>query len=178
MGQETSAGLLMYRRKAEGLALFLVHPGGPFYAKKDDGIWSIPKGLVEPGEALSRAAEREFEEETGIKPGGPLTPLGTVTLRSGKVVHAWAFQGDWDSAQGIRSNHFEMEWPPHSGRVASFPEADRAAFFSPADARRKILPAQTAFIDRLEAWLSTSKPGGPSGIATAAPDGAHRAVAP
>jgi predicted NUDIX family NTP pyrophosphohydrolase/SHS2 domain-containing protein len=153
---EVSAGLLMYRMRDGSLECFLAHPGGPLFANKDDGAWSIPKGLVEPGEDPRQTAVREFEEETGIHPRGELTPLGSVRQKSGKIVHAWAFAGDWDPARGIRSNTFEMEWPPHSGRRAPFPEIDRAEFFSCEAARRKVNAAQRSFIDRLE---SCARPG-------------------
>ncbi|MGQ9662664.1 MAG: NUDIX domain-containing protein [Kiritimatiellia bacterium] len=153
----TSAGLLMYRFRGEILEVFLVHPGGPLYAKKDIGVWSIPKGLVEAGEDLQQTAVREFVEETGIRPQGTLLPLGSVVQRSGKLVHAWAFEGEWEQSQGIRSNLFEMEWPPRSGKRVSFPEVDRAAFFPASEAKEKILPAQRIFIDRLEEILARAK---------------------
>jgi len=153
---ETSAGLLMYRMRDGRLEVFLAHPGGPLFEKKDEGVWSIPKGLVEPGESLPAAARREFEEETGLVAGGETIPLGSVKLKSGKTVHAWAVAGAWDPAQGIRSNTFEMEWPPQSGRRGRFPEIDRAAFFAAEEARRRINPAQRAFIDRLLMHLQTA----------------------
>lgn len=143
-----SAGLLMVRRRGSGLEFLLVHPGGPYTRNKDDGVWTIPKGLVEPGEELFAAARREFEEETGVPVrASSFVSLGHVRQRAGKIVHAWAFEGDCDPAQ-VRSNTFEMEWPPRSGRRRAFPEIDRAAFFDPDTARRKILPAQAPFIDR------------------------------
>ncbi len=145
---KTSAGLLLCRRTDIGPEVFLVHPGGPYFAHKDDGAWSIPKGLIEAGEDLLEAAKREFAEETGFEP--PATtyaPLGTITQRGGKVVHAWAVIGEIDP-QAVHSNTFELEWPPRSGRVERFPEVDRAAFFPVADARSKILPAQEPLIDR------------------------------
>ncbi|MCX7591472.1 MAG: NUDIX domain-containing protein [Kiritimatiellae bacterium] len=152
---KVSAGLLMYRLRDGNLEVFLVHPGGPFYSGKDEGVWSIPKGLVEPGENICEAALREFEEETGISPGERnLLSLGSVEYSSGKVVHAWAFEGDWQEAQGVRSNLFEMEWPPGSGRRANFPEIDRAAFFPVELALRKIVSAQRPFIDRLREVLT------------------------
>lgn len=144
-----SAGLLVCR-VCDGVAqVLLVHPGGPFFAKKDDGAWSIPKGLAEPGEDLLGAARRETTEETGIAidAGATFVPLGTVRQKGGKVVHAWAFAGDCDPA-AIVSNTFEMEWPPRSGRRASFPEVDRAAFFDRETALRKILEAQRPFVER------------------------------
>lgn len=148
----TSAGLLMYRRRDGRLEVLLVHPGGPFFAKKDRGAWSVPKGLVEPGEDPLETACRELTEETGLSATGPFVPLGHVRQRSGKVVHAWAFEGDCDP-DAIRSNTFEMEWPPRSGRRARFPEVDRAAFFGLTEAGERINPAQAAFLDRLEQAL-------------------------
>lgn len=138
----------MYRRINSELQVFLAHPGGPYYAKKDDGFWGIPKGEVELEEHFLDAAIREFQEETGLCPTGPYLPLGSVKLKSGKTVYAWAFTGDWDG-RPLASNHFEMEWPPKSGQLQSFPEVDKADFFSIPAARRKIHPAQQAFLDRL-----------------------------
>jgi predicted NUDIX family NTP pyrophosphohydrolase len=138
-----------------GFEVFLVHPGGPFFARRNEGAWTIPKGIVSAGESPEAAAGREFEEETGIVPQGPFVPLGSVVQANRKRVHAWAFAGDWDpDASPLRSNHFEMEWPPRSGRMRSFPEVDQARFFSPADAERMLIPAQVVFITRLAAWLS------------------------
>lgn len=144
-----SAGLLMYKRTAEGLRLLLVHPGGPFWCNKDEGAWTVPKGLIEEGEPMLQAARREFEEETGMKPTGPFVELRPVRQKGGKLVHCWAFEGDCDPA-AIRSNTFTMQWPPRSGRYERFPEIDRAEFFTPDDARRKINPAQAEWIDDLE----------------------------
>jgi predicted NUDIX family NTP pyrophosphohydrolase/SHS2 domain-containing protein len=155
-----SAGLLMFRARNGALEVFLVHPGGPFFAHKDDGAWSIPKGLPEPGEDLLQTAMREFTEETGVRPAGDMLPLGSVRLKSGKTVHAWAFEGSWEPAQGIRSNEFEMEWPPHSGRRARFPEIDRAEFFPLPAARGKINAAQRPFIERLETRVPIPAAGG------------------
>jgi predicted NUDIX family NTP pyrophosphohydrolase len=145
-----SAGILMYKRAGDGLRVLLVHPGGPFWAKKDLGAWSIPKG--EHGEADDplACAMREFAEETGLDPRGDFRPLGRLVQSGGKVVTAFAVEGDFDP-QALKSNTFEIEWPPRSGRRQSFPEVDRAAWFDLAEARRKILPAQAAFIDRLVA---------------------------
>lgn len=143
-----SAGLLMYRRHHGAPQVLLVHPGGPLWKNKDDGAWSIPKGLPEAGEELLAAAQREFREETGIAPDQPYLPLGKVTQKSGKVVHAWAFEGDCDPG-GITSNTFEMEWPPRSGKSATFPEVDRADFFDVETARKKINAAQSRFLDEL-----------------------------
>ena len=147
----TSAGLLMFRTK-EGLEVLLAHPGGPYFVNKDGGAWSIPKGEPEPDEELLVTAQREFEEETGLKPTGPFIPLKPIQQKGGKVVHAWAFEGDCDPAT-LKSNTFRMEWPPHSGRQQEFPEIDRAEFFDLAMARRKIKAGQESLIDELEASL-------------------------
>ena len=147
-----SAGLLLYRRPARALELLLVHPGGPFWARKDDGAWSIPKGEYDDGEDASAVARREFAEEVGEAPGGALVDLGEVVQPGRKVVRAFALEGDFDVSR-LQSNSFEMEWPPKSGRRQSFPEVDRAGWFAPEDARRKILAGQRAFIERLLAKL-------------------------
>ncbi len=148
-----SAGILLYRIREERLELLLAHPGGPFFRTRDAGHWSIPKGEVEPGEDLVAVARREFEEETGHPaPAGSLISLGTIVQKGGKLVHAWAVEGDLDPA-AARSNTFTVEWPPGSGRSAEFPEIDRVEWFAPADARRHIKETQAAFIDRLEAQL-------------------------
>ena len=146
-----SAGILLHRRGPDGLEVLLVHPGGPFWAKRDDGAWSIPKGEYDDSEDPQAAARREFEEELGSAlPGGAeLRELGEVRQHNRKVVVAWAAEGDLD-AQASRSNTFEMEWPPRSGRRQEFPEIDRAEWFPLARAREKLLPAQVAFLDRLE----------------------------
>ena len=153
-----SAGLLAWRRADDGrLEVFLVHPGGPFWAKKDEGAWTIPKGVVDPGEDPADAARREFAEETGCRAGdATLVPLGEARQKSGKVIVAWAFEGDCD-AGAIVSNLFELEWPPRTGRMQSFPEVDRAAWFAPAEALRRILPGQRVFVERLEAWWAGSR---------------------
>ena len=143
-----SAGILMYRRPGADIELLLVHPGGPFWARKDLGAWSIPKGEYSEGEDALAVARREFEEETGARPRGDLLPLGELVQPGRKIVTAWALEGDFDPA-GLKSNLFEIEWPPKSGRKQSFPEVDRAQWFSPADARRKILKGQSEFIARL-----------------------------
>ena len=149
-----SAGLLMYRKAASGLEVFLAHPGGPFFAKKDDGVWTIPKGEPDPGEDLLHCARREFEEETGLAPeADEFVALGHVKQSNGKIVHAWAFEGAWGERE-LRCNLVELEWPPRSGRKQTFPEIDRAAFFTIDAARRKLIPAQVAFVDRLIAKLS------------------------
>ncbi len=145
---KVSAGLLMWRLRDDQPEVLLVHPGGPFYAKKDAGVWTIPKGELEAGEDLLVGACREFEEETGFVVEGPFAPLTPVTLKSGKLVHAWAAIGDCDPSQ-IRANRFSMEWPPRSGLCREFPEIDRAAFFRLAEARAKIHPAQVPLVDEL-----------------------------
>lgn len=144
----TSAGLLLYRRSAEGPVVLLVHPGGPFWKNKDDGAWSIPKGEIGDGEDPLAAAIREFEEELGARPVGDFAPLGEVVQRAGKRVVAFAVEGDLDVA-AIESNSFSLEWPPRSGRIAQFPEVDRADWFSLPLARAKILEGQRPFLDRL-----------------------------
>ena len=149
-----SAGLLMYRIKDGAIQVLLAHPGGPYFAKKDDESWSIPKGEPGPGEDLFLTAQREFEEETGLKPAGPFVPLQPVKQQRGKIVHAWAFEGDCDPAS-IRSNIFTMEWPPKSGQQRQFPEIDRAEFFDLETARRKIKSGQVGLIDQLEPILNT-----------------------
>jgi predicted NUDIX family NTP pyrophosphohydrolase len=145
-----SAGILLHRRTPAGHEVLLVHPGGPFWAKKDLGAWSIPKGEHDEGEDGLACALREFAEETGTTlPPGDLADLGTIRQRGGKVVQAWAAEGDLD-ADTIRSNTFELEWPPRSGRVREYPEVDRAAWFGLEEARERINPAQAAFLDRLD----------------------------
>ena len=147
-GPKRSAGILMYRRRGSEPELLLVHPGGPFWKNKDLGAWSIPKGEYLEGEDALAVARREFEEETGTRPQGDCLPLGEIVQAGGKVVTAFALDGDFDPAT-LRSNSFEIEWPPKSGRKASFPEVDRAQWFSPAEAREKILKSQGEHIDRL-----------------------------
>jgi predicted NUDIX family NTP pyrophosphohydrolase len=152
----TSAGLLLFRRGPRGLELFLAHPGGPFWKGRDAGAWTIPKGLAEEGEDPLAAACREFEEETGLTPQPPFIPLGSVRQKAGKVVHAWAWEGNADPAT-VSSNTMQTEWPRGSGRWLTFPEVDRCAWFDPRSAREKINPAQAALIDRLEENLRESK---------------------
>ena len=153
MATRTSAGILLYRVTAGGLETLLAHPGGPFFAKRDAGAWSIPKGEPDDGEALLDVAQREFAEETGHPvPAGAMIELGSIVQKGGKVVHAWAVKGDLDPAVA-RSNTFEMEWPPKSGRKAAFPEIDRVAWFDPAEARVRIKATQIPLLDRLEAAL-------------------------
>lgn len=145
-----SAGLLLWRR-APDLQVLLGHPGGPLFAAKDDGVWSIPKGEYSGDEEPLAAAHREFAEETGMAPpDGEAVPLGEVRLRSGKLVTVWAVEGDVDAA-AVRSNLFTMQWPPRSGRLQQFPELDRAAWLTPAAARCKLAPGQLPFLDRLVA---------------------------
>jgi predicted NUDIX family NTP pyrophosphohydrolase len=144
-----SAGLVMHRRRGGGREVLLVHPGGPFWAKKDLGAWTIPKGELAEGEDELTTARREFEEETGLRPEGPFHPLGSVKQKAGKLVHAWAFEGDCDPA-AIRSNTVRVQWPPGSGQWRTFPEVDRAEWFDLAEARRRINPAQAALLDALE----------------------------
>ena len=143
-----SAGLLIFRRHGNAVEVLLVHPGGPLWAKRDLGAWSIPKGEIEPGEDPLAAALREVEEETGFRAAGPFRPLGSLRQRGGKRVSAWATPGDFDPA-ALRSGEFELEWPPRSGRRQRFPEVDRAAWFELAEARRRILPSQAELLDRL-----------------------------
>jgi predicted NUDIX family NTP pyrophosphohydrolase len=143
-----SAGLLMYRRRAGALEVLLAHPGGPFWKNKDLGAWTIPKGEVAEGEDPLATARREFEEETSLRPEGPFEPLGSVTQKAGKVVHAWAVEGDCDPA-AVRSNTYKVEWPPRSGRWREFPEVDRAGWFGLDEARAKINSAQAELLDRV-----------------------------
>ena len=160
MASRISAGILLYRRVPGGgpaqggeLELLLGHPGGPFHAHRDLGNWSIPKGEVEPGEDLYDVARREFEEETGqAPPDAPPIPLGAIVQKGGKVVHAWAHEGDLDPAASV-SNTFTISWPPGSETLTAFPEIDRVAWFAPAEARRRVKDAQAPFVDRLEEAL-------------------------
>jgi len=147
---EISAGILAFRRRS-GLEVLLGHPGGPFWRSRDEGAWSIPKGVVVSGDLLA-CAKREFNEETGLTAAGDFLPLKPVRQKSGKLVHVFALEADFDLA-GFSSNAFEMEWPPRSGKLASFPEVDRIAYFTVAVARRKILPGQRPFIEELLALL-------------------------
>lgn len=149
MPKPKSAGLLMYRIRDGELQVLIVHPGGPYWARKDAGAWFIPKGEIEAGEDELAAAKREFQEETSLVPTGPFFELGQVTHKSGKRVRAWAFEGDCDPA-AVVSNMFSMEWPPRSSRMQSFPEIDRAEFADMARAHEKLNPAEYAFVERLE----------------------------
>jgi predicted NUDIX family NTP pyrophosphohydrolase len=168
---QRSAGVVLYRRTGNSIEILLVHPGGPFWAKKDDGAWGIPKGLIEAGEEPIAVARREFQEETGAEVEGELAPLGTFTQSRAKVIEVWAAEGDFDPAT-LKSNTFPMEWPPRSGRMQEFPEVDRAQWFGPDAARIKMLKGQRPVIDALmqrlagEAWPErrgfTSRSGWPA----------------
>ena len=149
---QISAGILVFRRKP-ALEVLLAHPGGPFWAKKDDGVWTIPKGLVEPGEDLVAAARREFTEETNLTAEGALVALAPVNQKSGKVVHAFAIEGDFELS-GFASNTFEVEWPPKSGRRQNFPEIDRIAYFALPAAKTKIIAYQLPLLLELEARVA------------------------
>ena len=148
-----SAGLLLYRRNGAALEVLLAHPGGPFWRARDLGAWTVPKGLIAPGESAEAAARREFGEEIGGVPDGPLQPLGRIRQKSGKWVEAFALEADFDVAT-LRSNTFELEWPPRSGCSQAFPEVDRADWFALDEARARILPSQAPLLDRLEALRS------------------------
>jgi len=144
----TSAGILLFRRRDGALEVFLAHPGGPFWAKRDVGAWTIPKGIVDEGEDLLDAARRELREETGLAPDGPFISLGSVKQKAGKTVHAWACEGDADPAS-VRSNETRVEWPRGSGQWHTYPEVDRCGWFSLSQARRKMNPAQAELLERL-----------------------------
>jgi predicted NUDIX family NTP pyrophosphohydrolase len=148
MARAQSAGILLYRRRGEALEVLLVHPGGPFWARRDDGAWSIPKGEFDAAEEPAAAARREFFEETGVELQTDVMPLTPVTQSRGKTVHAFAAEADLDAAS-VRSNTFEVEWPPRSGRMQAFPEIDRAAWFTLDEARRKIVAGQRPILDEL-----------------------------
>lgn len=143
-----AAGILLFRRGPSGLQVLLGHPGGPLWARKDAGSWTLPKGQFTDGEAPLDAARREFEEEMGSKPSGNFQSLGTLKQPSGKIIHAWAAESEFDVTM-VKSNLFSMEWPPKSGRMGEFPEIDRAEWFSIDEARVKILKGQAPFLDRL-----------------------------
>ncbi len=144
--------MLLFRRRGAALEVLLAHPGGPFWRRKDEHAWSIPKGEIDPGEEPAAAARREFQEETGFAPEGPLIALGSRRQAGGKLVHVWAMEADWDPA-GLRSNAFSMEWPPRSGRRQEFPEVDRAAWFDLEVAAGKLHKGQADFLDALRARL-------------------------
>ncbi|HYB93494.1 MAG TPA: NUDIX domain-containing protein [Vicinamibacterales bacterium] len=147
-----AAGILLYRRRPSGIEVLLAHPGGPLWARKDFGAWTLPKGQFTDAELPLDAARREFEEEMGSAPQGEFVALGTVKQPSGKIIHAWAAEADFDVTT-VKSNLFQMEWPPKSGRMSEFPEVDRAGWFSIEEARLKILKGQAPFLDRLLALL-------------------------
>jgi predicted NUDIX family NTP pyrophosphohydrolase len=153
MSSKTSAGLLLFRRRGGSVEVLLVHPGGPFWKDKDWGAWSIPKGEFDDDEPPLEAALREFEEETGSAAAGPFLPLAPLRQKSGKVIHAWAAEGDLDAA-AVRSNTFSLEWPPRSGKRQAFPEVDRAGWFTPDEALRRIHPGQAPFLAQLREHLA------------------------
>lgn len=163
MPQPTSAGLLMFRRRGGTPEVLLAHPGGPFWKNRDLGAWTLPKGQLDANEDALAAARREFHEETGFTVSPPFLPLGELRQKAGKRVLAWAFEGDADPAR-LRCNSFEIEWPPRSGRMQAFPEIDRAQWFTLPEARRRILPAQLPFIERLQAFLDLPAPGTGPGL--------------
>ena len=153
-----AAGLLMCRKEKNELQFFLVHPGGPFYAKKNEGVWSIPNGLPEKDEEILQTAKREFFEETGIQPQGPFHALGSIKQKSGKIVHAWTFEGEWSSHQGIRSNVCKIEWPPRSKKFIAIPEVDRAEWMAFERACKMINPHQVPFLIKAKEILEIDKP--------------------
>lgn len=153
MPKHIAAGLLMYRLGNNEPEFFIVHPGGPFFKNKSEGVWSIPKGLPEPGEELLKTAQREFREETGIIVQPPFHPLGTIQQKGGKEVHAWLCQGDWDPSSGITCNTFTLEWPPKSGRFQEFPEVDKAAWMQFDIAVKHINPQQIPLLERALEFL-------------------------
>ncbi|HKQ88324.1 MAG TPA: NUDIX domain-containing protein [Candidatus Acidoferrales bacterium] len=153
---KTSAGLILYRMQHDKLEVLLVHPGGPFWRSKDEGAWFIAKGELDAGEEPLAGAKREFEEETGLKPEGEFLALGSVKQKSGKTIYAWAFEGDCDPS-ALKSNTFTIEWPPKSGRQGEFPEIDQAGFFSVAQAKVKMHPAEFPLVLRLQELLRSSE---------------------
>ena len=152
--RNVSAGLLLYRRGARGLEVFLAHPGGPFWADRETGAWTIPKGMIDEGEDPLAAARREFREETGIEAPGPFVPLGSVRQKAGKTVHAWAWEGDADPAT-VTSNETRTEWPRGSGRWITYPEVDRCAWFTVEEASVKMNPAQAELLGRLSSIVGS-----------------------
>ena len=160
MAELVSAGLMMFTLKEGEIKVFLVHPGGPFFSKKDEGYWGIPKGLIEKDEELLDAAKREFKEETGLNPKGKFIPLDFIIQKGGKKVYAWAFEANDDSPFELECNTFEMEWPPRSGKRQSFPEVDRGEFFNLENAKKKINSAQLEFINRLKKYFSNNNSSG------------------
>lgn len=151
--RKESAGLVVYRKSGSTIEVLLVHMGGPFWARRDAGAWSIPKGEIDDAEDPLAAARREVAEELGWRPAGNARALKPITQKAGKIVHAWAIEGDWDPTT-LRSNTFELEWPRGSGRMQRFPEVDRAGWFTLAEARARILPAQVLLLDELEQMLT------------------------
>jgi predicted NUDIX family NTP pyrophosphohydrolase len=160
-----SAGILPYRQTDRGLEVFLIHPGGPFWARKDDGAWSIAKGLYEDNEAPLAAAKREFREETGFDAEGDFIALGEFKQPGGKIISVWALEADYD-ADELKSNTFPLEWPPKSGRLAEYPEADRAGWFTLAEARRKILKGQIPIVNSLAEWTQLGATNGNTTLPT------------
>jgi predicted NUDIX family NTP pyrophosphohydrolase len=167
---QQSAGILLYRRRGDHLEVLLAHPGGPFWARQDHGSWTVPKGIAEGDEAMESVAAREFFEETGFPlidvardAATPPIDLGEVRLKSGKVIRAWAVEGDLDAAKAT-SNECEIEWPPRSGRTMLIPEVDRVEWFAAHEARRRAHPVQAAFVDRLEGALATAPEGSPRSV--------------
>jgi predicted NUDIX family NTP pyrophosphohydrolase len=159
MASRKSAGLLMYRFRNGQVEVLLAHPGGPYFSRKDDGYWTLPKGEIEQGEDYLETAIREFKEEVGltVDPGSPFVGLGSIRQRGGKVVHAWAVEGDYDSRHPLPTSTFEMEWPPHSGKLKCFPEVDRIEFYPMAQARVKVKDTHLPFLERLEEHLQNRK---------------------
>lgn len=153
MAKKQSAGILLYRTKSDRLEVLIAHPGGPFFTKKDSGFWSIPKGLYDDNEEAFKAAKREFEEEIGSPPpNGQYIELGEIKRKDGKNIKAWAVEGDIDEAS-VKSNNFEMQWPPKSGNIQEFPEIDRAEWLDLTAASQKLQLAQTEFLERLARYL-------------------------
>jgi predicted NUDIX family NTP pyrophosphohydrolase len=166
--KKISAGILVYRFASGVLEVFLVHPGGPFWAKRDQGSWSVPKGEVDEGAGLLETAQREFREETGLPIEGEFIELTPLRQPSGKLVHAWAVNGEIDASR-VESNTFSMEWPPHSGKQQQFPEVDRAQWFAMPEAFEKLLPGQRGFLEELEQMVV-----GPTAVPMQAPDDPKR----
>jgi|TARA_Y100000022_G_scaffold112921_1_gene97514 predicted NUDIX family NTP pyrophosphohydrolase len=157
--KKTSGGLVLYKEDPENNELFVLvaHPGGPFFKDKDDGWWSIPKGEPEPNEDIFLAALREFEEETGMPPSGPFLDLGSIVQNNGKIVFAWAFEGDWEDSRTLVCNKISMEYPKGSGKIWEFPEIDRVAFLPIENAKEKLRPQQVPLLERLMEKVSLAK---------------------
>lgn len=147
--ERVSAGLLMYRERDGRLEVFLAHPGGPYFSDRDENVWTVPKGEPEVGESMLEAAEREFFEEVGLESKGPYLELGNIRQKGGKIVHAWAFKGEWVDGTVNRCNTFKMEWPPKSGELCEFKEIDRVGFFTLEQARSRLKESQWPFVERL-----------------------------